>query len=185
MSFVNRRWKYLSICLIAVFGVGIVIPTASAANPTLEQILDVLLGIQQETDNLPADPASQSKIGETKAITNWFSQQLGDGEVYNGFPLLGDDFDGKNRSGQVSVYSWPSSEEPAALTLFCGIAANEHTGMNGIIAYSEDGFINTTFSCTSLSLGILDVQDGDDPEENIIIDIQYVETENLTITVQD
>ncbi len=177
----RNHWKCLSVFLMTIMAIGILTPTAFAASPTLEQAIKVVLGIKAKVDKLPSDPASQSKIGNTKAITNWFSQQLGDGEIFSNFQLLGEDLDGKNRSGHISIYSWPSSTPAPELTLYCGISVNEHTGMNGIIVNSIDGTINTSFSCTSVSLYIQDIPDGENPEENVIIDIQYTETGKLTL----
>jgi len=61
-GFSQKKWKYLSFGLIIVIGSGILVPSAFAASPTLNDIMSKLLGldtkvtaIKAKTDNLPAD----------------------------------------------------------------------------------------------------------------------------------
>jgi hypothetical protein len=47
---------------MGIIATGVLAPSAFAANPTLEEVLATVLGIKAKTDNLPADPASNSAI---------------------------------------------------------------------------------------------------------------------------
>ena len=65
-----KRWKYLSFALIGILAAGSVtasVPQASAHVTTnvqhmLEHIYNFVDGIEAKTNNLPADPASQSAV---------------------------------------------------------------------------------------------------------------------------
>jgi hypothetical protein len=168
-------WKYLIVALLAAVTIGATVELADAANPTMEQILQTLQSIQAQLGNL-SNVATVSDTGQTKAINYWFDIQLGDGEIYNNWPLLGET-EGKNKSGQISLYSWDDSTPPPKLTLFCDIRGNDASLFNNAIEVTMDGSINTTFSCNAMSLGVQDIPDGNNPDENVLINIQYVEAE--------
>ena len=150
-------------------------------DPADQSLLDTQLGsIQSDTDNIQTELANLSPSGATsKATILFFDDQLLDGEISSSLSI-GDAADGKNRSGQVSAYSIVSSSVQPLIALRCTSQVSENGFGGGIIASSDDGILNTTFSCGQLTIFIRDLPDGLDDFESVIANIQYVETNNVT-----
>ncbi|MGI0049499.1 MAG: hypothetical protein ACREAW_08155 [Nitrososphaera sp.] len=77
-SFSEKKWKYLSFALIGILAVGSTIsflPQASAhitsnVNHMLEHIYNFVDGIEAKTNNLPADPASNTVVNTRASQTS-------------------------------------------------------------------------------------------------------------------
>src|SRR5207247_8619554 len=73
----EKKWKYLSFALMGILGTGLLSTQAYGANPTLTDIMNKLLrvdtkvtAIQAKTDNLPADPASNTNVNTRATPTD-------------------------------------------------------------------------------------------------------------------
>ena len=74
----NKRWKYLSFALIGILAAGSTVsflPQASAhittnVQPMLEHIYSFVDGIEAKTNNLPADPASNTVVNTRASQTS-------------------------------------------------------------------------------------------------------------------
>ena len=83
ISNANKRWKYLSFALIGILAAGSTVsflPQASAHITTnvqhmLEHIYNFVDGIEAKTNNLPADPASNTVVNTRASQTSVNSLQ--------------------------------------------------------------------------------------------------------------
>src|SRR5574341_755328 len=119
----SRRWKYLSFALIGILAVGGVaasFPQAFAditsnVNHMLTHIYNFVDGIEAKTNNLPADPASNSQVNTraTQASVDAISTKLeiikcNSGIIRPHVDLSGCDLSGSDLSGANLAAAKPS-----------------------------------------------------------------------------
>ncbi|MGH9876976.1 MAG: hypothetical protein ACREBU_04815 [Nitrososphaera sp.] len=187
----QKKWKYLSIGLLAILAVGFSVPQAFAhvtnsLAHNVGHIIDALTDLQSDvtdimakTDNLPSDPASESAVGTEHTVV--IEERHIDPadltiETISVLPLES----GKSYRGHL------------ALTVF-GLGATDTTNSMAIncqtsgTTFSEYGYnsglqIDQDFSCLSVDIDVLDNLGGTDaPALEINGVIQYVESSDITV----
>jgi len=196
-GFSQKKWKYLSFGLIIVIGSGILVPSAFAASPTLNDIMSKLLGldtkvtaIKAKTDNLPADPASQSGI---EAALDELASSSGPvpqfanidvtlnpttGSAQSDFAVL--PYHGKMYSGIISGTIGTGSGN--SIQILCG-RPNAVSNVDVLVEFNEvyhpipsSGTFSEVFSCTLIIFRVFDINDGfEAPAATLKGGVQYIE----------
>jgi hypothetical protein len=155
-----------------------------ASQESINALQNAVDGIDlSNLDSSVSSRASQTDTGVTKAKIIEIDTGVGrvrDNTLVAGIFLIPDT--DKNLSGHITIASLvsPNITDPE-MTVICRIHNSETSMVQVPLASTTDGLINVDFSCNGLMFIYSDVADGTDDPERIIIDIQYVETDNVSI----
>jgi hypothetical protein len=187
----HNTWKYATLALMALIGVALSIPQASAHITTktahvLEHIYNFVDGIEERTDNLPDDPADQSLIEEQLADIQTSIGSLSTGGaaqisvqvatvVNPTFPNSFEDVPlfpleaGTTYSGKIAGTYEVSPE--SRLRLSCPIGHQTDTlillEVDNRTTQTMRGEFNEDFVCDSLGFNVFDYLNGE-ADHNII-----------------
>jgi hypothetical protein len=181
----HDKWKYATVVVAAALAVGFSFPQASAHVTSSTQhmlehiyshvrsISNNLEDVENKTDHLPSDPASQTNTGTTKAVLLEQIINPPDGDSIS--VLIADGAGDNSLSGHLSVVALGPADNTVQFQCIFG--------SKNLVPFSESSasFGDLQFTCQELYVVVNDDPDFNDEDgADVSVLAQFVETSNFS-----